>query len=67
MNTATAQPPVMKPAEVAEALCVSPKTVWAMSQPGGPLAPMVIRVGPKQTHYRYRREAFQAWLQNGGR
>jgi predicted DNA-binding transcriptional regulator AlpA len=49
---------LLRPADAAKALAISPKTLWALSQPRGPLP--VVRIGERSV--RYSVAALQRWI-----
>jgi hypothetical protein len=59
----TKQPPVMTVPEVAEALQIGRNTAYGMCKSGGPLEPMVRRVGQARTGIRIVRRDFYDWLE----
>lgn len=61
MTTQTVAPLALRPREAAKALGISPRTLWGLTQPRGPIPCVRIGRGKRQTVL-YPLTDLQAWL-----
>jgi len=61
MTTQSAEPLALRPREAAKALGISPRTLWGLTAPRGPIPCLRIGRGKRQTVL-YPVAELQAWL-----